>query len=140
MPRPHTANALGFAVRKDIRNNLVREVDRVKHRHMWETACVLAMLLAVVLIAAWQHLELRNYGYEIGRLETEQAIEEAAGRQLRLEIETLQSPSRIEDLAVKKLHMIAPAQDDAIVIERVSQPTPPPRSIVASTSATEDPR
>ena len=64
---------------------------------MWETALVLAMLLVIVLVSAWQHFELRNYGYMMEQLEKEQAAEEDANRHLRLEIETLRSPSRIED-------------------------------------------
>lgn len=126
------ADAIGFAVRKDIRNNLVREVDRAKHRKMWETACVVAMLLAVVLFSVWQRQQLHDYGVSMENLRRDQAIEDAANRQLRLEIETLRSPARIEDLAIRELKMIAPAREDAIVIERVTQPAPPPKSMVAS--------
>jgi cell division protein FtsL len=52
-------------------------------------------------------------------------------RQLRLEIETLRSPRRIEALATGQLHLVAPERDEAIVIERVVKPEAPPKSIVA---------
>jgi hypothetical protein len=60
----------------------------------------------------------------------ESASEEAVNRHLRLEIETLRSPARIERMA-KRLRMVAPSADDAIVIERVIQTPAPPRSVVA---------
>ena len=133
MARASTAAAaVGFAVRKDIRNNLVREVDRAKHRQMWETASVVALLLGVVLFSVWQRQQLHDLGISIENLRRDQAIEDAANRRLRLEIETLSSPSRIEDVATHKLKMITPAREDAIVIERVTPPAPPPKSIVAS--------
>ena len=52
-------------------------------------------------------------------------------RHLRLEIETLRSPARIERLATGRLHMVAPGPEDASVIERVIPAPPPPRSVVA---------
>ena len=52
-------------------------------------------------------------------------------QKLRLEIDTLKSPKRIEALATGKLHLVAPTQADAIVIERVVPADPPAKSIVA---------
>ena len=57
--------------------------------------------------------------------------EEEVNRHLRLEIETLRSPRRIEEMATEELHLVAPARDQAIVIERVTPPAPPDKSIVA---------
>ena len=52
-------------------------------------------------------------------------------RQLRLEVETLKSPKRIEALATRRLHLVAPSRDEAIVIERVLPADPPAKSVVA---------
>jgi hypothetical protein len=52
-------------------------------------------------------------------------------RHLRLEIETLRSPRRIEDVATKELNLVAPDRHQAIVIERVAPTAPPEKSIVA---------
>jgi cell division protein FtsL len=128
---PAAADALGFAVRKGVRNNLVREVDRARHRQMWETAWVVGMLLAIVLCSVWLHVQLRDYGYEMRKLEREQAVEDALNRQLKLRIETMRSPARIEDLATRTLKMIAAPRADSIVIERVTKPASPPKSAVA---------
>jgi cell division protein FtsL len=64
-------------------------------------------------------------------MQRERASEEAVNRHLRLEIETLRSPARIERMATGRLRMVAPSADDAIVIERVIQTPAPPRSVVA---------
>jgi cell division protein FtsL len=51
---------------------------------------------------------------------------------LRLEIEALRSPARIERVATEQLYLIAPARDQAIVIERVTPAAAPDKSIVAA--------
>ena len=89
------------------------------------------MLVLVLLFSAWQHFELLRHGYEMQRLQRERASEEEVNRHLRLEIETLRSPRRIEEIAIKELHLVAPERDQAIVIERVTPSAPPEKSIVA---------
>jgi len=122
-----------YAIKKDVRNNpIVREVDEARQRQLWRTAGIGAVLVAVVLFSAWQHFELVRHGYVIQRLQRERTAEEEVNRHLRLEIETLRSPKRIESIATKQLHLIAPAQDQAIVIERVTPTAPPGKSIVAA--------
>lgn len=122
-----------YAIKKDVRNNpIVREVDEARQRQLWRTAWIAAVLVAVVLFSAWQHFELVRYGYVIQRLQRERTAEEEVNRHLRLEIETLRSPKRIESIATKQLHLIAPAQEQAIVIERVTPTAPPGKSIVAA--------
>ena len=64
-------------------------------------------------------------------MQRERAAEEEIGRHLRLEIETLRSPKRIEALATGQLHLVAPSRDEAIVIERVLPAEPPAKSVVA---------
>jgi hypothetical protein len=60
------------------------------------------------------------------------AAEEETARHLRLEIETLRSPRRIETLATgPKLRLVAPSREDAIVIERVQPVDPPDQSVIA---------
>ena len=121
-----------YAIRKDIRNNpIVREVDRERHREMWRSVAVGVFLVAVLLFSAWQHFELLRHGYRIEQMEQERAAEEEINRHLRLEIDTLRSPARIERLATDRLGMVPPAGDDASVIERVTPSAPPPKSVVA---------
>jgi cell division protein FtsL len=122
-----------YAIKKDIRNNpIVREVDEARQRQLWRTAGIGAVLVAVLLFSAWQHFELVRHGYVIQRLQSDRAAEEEVNRHLKLEIETLRAPKRIESIAIQKLHLIAPEQDQAIVIERVMPTAATGKSIVAA--------
>ena len=121
-----------YAIRKDVRNNpIVREVDRERHQEMWRSIGAGAFLVAVLLFSAWQHFELLRHGYRIEEMQQERAAEEEINRHLRLEIDTLRSPDRIERLATEQLGMVSPASSDATVIERVMPTPPPPKSVIA---------
>jgi|ERR1019366_4819769 cell division protein FtsL len=121
-----------YAVKKDVRNNpIVREVDEARQRELWKSVGIAGLLVLVLLFSAWQHFELLRHGYRVEELQHERAAEEDAARHLRLEIESLKSPRRIEPLALEKLHLVAPTRDEAIVIERVLPADPPAKSVVA---------
>ena len=121
-----------YAVKKDVRNNpIVREVDEARQRELWKTVAVTALLVFVFLFSAWQRTELLRHGYQIEQMQNERAVEEELTRHLRLEIETLKSPRRIEALATEQLHLVSPSQDEAIVLQRVLPAVPPVKSIVA---------
>jgi cell division protein FtsL len=121
-----------YAIRKDVRNNpIVREVDEEKQRELWKSVGIAGFLVVVLLFSAWQHFELLRHGYQVEELQRQRAAEEDTARRLRLEIETLKSPKRIETLATQQLHLVAPSRDEAIVIERVVPADPPAASVVA---------
>jgi len=122
-----------YAIKKDVRNNpIVLEVDQARQRELWKSVGVAGFLVLVLLLSAWQHFELLRHGYQIEQLERERAAEEELGRELRLEVVTLQSPGRIERLATRQLHLVAPSNDEAIVIERVLPADPPAKSVIAT--------
>ncbi len=122
-----------YAIKKDVRNNpIVREVDQARQRQLWRTMGIGLFLVVVLLFSAWQHFELLRHGYQIERMQQERAAEEDVNRHLRLELETLRAPRRIEKIAIEQLHLVPPAHGQAIVIERVTPALPPEKSIVAS--------
>ena len=126
------AEPFEYAIRKDVRNNpIVREVDEARQRELWKTVGMATLIVLVFLFSAWQRTELLRNGYEVEQMQKERAAEEELGRHLRLEIETLRAPDRIEALATGRLHLVAPSGDDAIVIERVVAADPPAKSVVA---------
>jgi cell division protein FtsL len=126
------AESFEYAIKKDVRNNpIVREVDDARQRQLWKTAAVAGLFVMVLLLWAWQQFELLRHGYRLEEMQRVRAAEEETARHLRLEIETLKSPKRIEELAIERLHLVAPAHEDAIVIERVVPAEPPARSVVA---------
>jgi cell division protein FtsL len=122
-----------YAIKKDVRNNpIVREVEDARQRQLYRSLAIGGFLVVVILFSAWQHFELVRHGYEIQRMQRERAEEEEVNRHLRLEIETLRAPARIELMAIRDLHMVAPTRAQAIVLQRVTPSAPPEKSIVAA--------
>jgi cell division protein FtsL len=123
--------AFEYAIKKDIRNNpIVREVDEARVREMWRSATAGVILVVILLYSAWQHFELIRYGYRIGQVEHQRADEQQANRRLRLSIQTLSRPDRIEHLAAK-LKLAPPSREDTVILERVVPSDAPARSVVA---------
>jgi hypothetical protein len=87
------AETFDYAIRKDVRNTtIVREVDERKHRELWTSLAIGAVLVVVVMFDAWQHFELIRQGYAIEALQKARAEEDEASRHLRLEAATLRAP------------------------------------------------
>jgi cell division protein FtsL len=127
-----TTETFEYAIKKDVRNNpIVREVDRERNRELWTSVALGTFLVLVLLFSAWQHFELLRHGYRFEQMQRERAAAAEINRHLRLEIETLRAPARIERLATGRLGMVVPGPDDTSVIERVIPAPPPPRSVVA---------
>ena len=128
-----SAHDLGYGIKKDVRNSsIVRELDESRQRELWRSVAIGILLVVVLLFSAWQHFELIRHGYRVEQMQQERAEEEEINRHLRLEIETLRSPRRIERIATEQLHLVAPALDEAVVIERVT-PGPPADAAVVAT-------
>jgi cell division protein FtsL len=122
-----------YAIRKDVRNNpIVREVDEERQKELWQSVGIGVVLVLVLMFSAFQHFELLRHGYRLEQMQRERAAEDEINRHLRLEIETLRAPQRIEKLATQRMGMVAPADGDAIVLERVTPAKPPAASLVAT--------
>ena len=127
-----STEAFEYAIKKDVRNNpIVREVDEHRLREQWRSVAIGVLFVAVLLFSGWQRVELLQHGYRLERMQAERGEERQANRHLRLEIETLRSPRRIEALATGRLHLVAPETGSATIIERVVSPEPPSASVVA---------
>jgi cell division protein FtsL len=121
-----------YAIRKDVRNNpIVREVDGSRERALWKSVAVAGFLVTVLLFSAWQHFELLRHGYSLEEMQRERAELEETARHLRLEVEALRSPQRIETLALERLKLVVPSHAEAMIIERVVPAELPARSVVA---------
>jgi|APLow6443716910_1056828.scaffolds.fasta_scaffold55814_2 cell division protein FtsL len=128
---PSAPEAMAFSVPKDIQNHPVRNVDRARQREMWWSVAFVSLLVGALLLVAWEHSQWTHLGYEMARLQKERSAGEAENRHLRLELETLRSPQAIEALAIRELHMVAPTQTEAVVLELVREAATPARSLVA---------
>ena len=128
-----TGETFEYAIKKDVRNNpIVREIDRERNREMVRSVAIGVFLVSVLLFWAWQQFEIRRNGYRLEQMQQQRAVEADVNRHLRLEVQTLQAPERIERIALGRLRMVAPRPEDSSVIERVVETPPPPRSVVAS--------
>ncbi len=123
---------LEYAIKKDIKNNpLIREIDLQQKRDFNRMIFLAALIVAMLLFSAWQHFEIVNNGYKVERLRLDKAAEESLSRKLRLELETLRAPQRVESFATHRLRMTQPGPDDTVIIERTTG-SAPSRSIVAA--------
>jgi cell division protein FtsL len=127
-----SSEAFEYAIKKDVRNNpIVREVDERRMHEQRRSMALGVLFVAVLLFSGWQRVELLQHGYRLEQMQQRRGEEEEANRHLRLEIETLRAPQRIEALATRRLRMVAPEADSAIVIERVVPTDPPHPSVIA---------
>ena len=94
------------AIKMDVRNNpIVRELDRARQRELFRWMLVGGALVGVILFSLWQRFSVMRVATQIERTERElsQALE--LRRRLRLDVERLSAPRRIEQLALKA-HMV----------------------------------
>ena len=126
------AESFEYAVRKDVKNNpIIREVDEERQLELSKTLGLAALVVVSVMFWTWQHFELLRHGYRLEEQQKERAVEDDIGRHLKLDIEKLKSPKRVEALARTKLNLVTPTQHDAIVIERFVPADPPAKTVVA---------
>jgi cell division protein FtsL len=130
-PTSVAPDAMAFSVPKDIQNHPVRNVDRGRQREMWWSVVFVSLLVGALLLVAWEHSQWTDIGYAMTRLQKERNAIEAEHRHLRLELETLRAPQRIELLAIRDLHLVAPSQTEAVVLELVREAATPSRTLVA---------
>ncbi len=111
---------------------VVRELDKARQRELRGSLILAVPLVAVLLFSVWQHFELLQHGYRIEQMRQEYAGQRELNRHLRLEIEALRSPARIERVAISQLHMVAPAGNEELILERVPDaPAAPDLPVVA---------
>jgi cell division protein FtsL len=131
-----STEAFEYAIKKDVRNNpIVREVDERRLQEQWRSVAIGVLFVGVLLFSGWQRVELLQHGYRAEQMQRERADQEAINRHLRLEIETLKSPQRIERLAVGELKLVTPETGTAVIIERAVPADPPSSSVVATAGA-----
>jgi hypothetical protein len=115
---------LGYAVKKDIRNNpIVREVNAGERREMHRMVWLAVLVVGVTLFAAWPHFTMVRDGYSLERLRASLAAERTMNRQLRLNLETLKAPQTLEAQA-RALGLQPAAQANTLVVERTHSETP----------------
>ena len=128
-----TRQPFEHVVRHDVHNNaIVREVDRTRQRELGRWGVIGVLVVSGLLFLAWQHFEFLQHGYELDRMQQDWVRELEINRHLRLEIEALRAPARIERIATGQLGFVAPGGGDVVVLERAPPPAETDRPLVAA--------
>lgn len=94
------------AIKMDVRNNpIVRELDRARQRELWRWMLVGGALVGVILFSLWQRFSVMRVATQIESTERELSKALELQRRLRLDVERLSAPRRIEQLALRA-HMV----------------------------------
>jgi len=103
--------------RRVANEQLVRQVDRERNRQLLMVAVTGLLLAAAVLAYGWQHFEMIRNGYRIEEQRREREYLLQIQRQLALEKASLTSPDRVEAIATRELGMVAPSENQFVVVE-----------------------
>jgi hypothetical protein len=106
------------AIKMDVRNNpIVRELDQARQRELWRWMLVGGALVGVILFSLWQRFSVMRVATQIESTERDLGQARELHRRLRLEVERLSAPGRIEQLALRN-HMIHPDLSTIRIIAR----------------------
>ena len=126
---------IDYAVKKRVRNQVIREVDLIRQREFRQSLGVGILLVAVILFAAWQHHELRQHGYQMVEIEVELIKVQEENQRRRLEVEGLQTLERIYTIATEELGLEVPTAQAVVHIERITPAQPAGDTVVARGNA-----
>jgi cell division protein FtsL len=102
----------GSSRRIVLNERLVKERDAARVRELRRVLALCAALLVPVLFYVWQQVEYIRTGYRIEALREEKAKLVEWGRKLRLERATLLDLRRIEKVAVERLRLVPPTEEN----------------------------
>jgi cell division protein FtsL len=109
-----------FTLTKAVRNEqLVRELDRKRHRELFWVAFLGVVLTAAVIVYAWPHFEMIRLGYRMEELRERRDELVEAKHHLELQRATETDPARIESIAKNELGMVYPGPEQILVLEPV---------------------
>jgi len=110
------------AIKMDVRNNpIVRELDQARQRELWRWMLVGGALVGVILFSLWQRFSVMRVATQIESTERSLTQARETQRRLRLDVERLSAPARIEPLALRA-HMIHADRVTTRIIVRPAGP------------------
>src|ERR1700722_18892037 len=101
--------ATQFHTVKRIDNSrLVRNVEPVRLRSYYRTAGLGAIVAACLMMYIYQHFRCIDLSFQLEDLKSKQSLSSALNSELRLEIEGLRDPQRIDVIARRQLGLTQP--------------------------------
>jgi cell division protein FtsL len=101
--------ATQFHTVKRIDNSrLVRNVQPVRFRSFYRTAGLGALIAACLMMYIYQHFRCIDLSFQLEDLKAKQSLSSSLNSELRLEIEGLRDPQRIDVIARRQLGLTQP--------------------------------
>jgi cell division protein FtsL len=107
--KKRSAAATQFHTVKRIDNSrLVRNVQPVRLRSFYRTAGLGALIAACLMMYIYQHFRCIDLSFQLEDLKAKQSLSTSLNSELRLEIEGLRDPRRIDVIARRQLGLTQP--------------------------------
>ncbi len=81
-------------------------------------------VLAFLLLYVWYHVTIIELGYQIQNLQDEEKKLRKVHQELLIEVASLSSLDRIEQLATSKLGMVRASEKQIVLVKRMPRPDP----------------
>lgn len=91
-------------------------------RGSFRRVVVTLLIISILLLYVGGKVKIVRLGYQLEVLEREKRELERANRSLLIEASSLSSPSRIEEIAIKRLGMVRPAKENVVIVKRKKAP------------------
>jgi cell division protein FtsL len=92
-----------YTVKRIDNSRLVRHVEPMKLRNLYKTAALGGIVAAFFMLYIYQHFRCIDLSFQLEDLKAKQEQAQALNSGLKLEIETLRDPRRIDVIAQREL-------------------------------------
>ena len=97
-----------FTIKRIDNSRLARPVAVAHVRDFWQRVAVGSAMAACLFFYAWQHFECIQIRYQLEQLDSQRAQAAELNQQLHLEVATLRSPMRVDEIARGQLGLTVP--------------------------------
>lgn len=97
-----------YTIKRIDNSRLARPTQPARLRELGRRAAVVGAMAAVLLCYAGQHFQCMQLRYQLEQLESRRAQSAQLNQQLHLEVATLRSPMRVDNIARHQLGLTVP--------------------------------
>lgn len=106
-----------FGVRSTLRQNTFTKLDFFKTKLVIKALVLGAFVVALSIFYIWSRVQIIQTGYEINEFRNKELFLQDQNRSFNMELSLMKSPSRIDGLAQKQMHLSFPGQDRIVKVE-----------------------
>jgi cell division protein FtsL len=93
-----------------------RAAQATRRRRNWGVALLIVILLGIVLVHVWLRLQVVHMGYVLATASKLKSRLEQENRELKVELATLTTRDRLNEMARRRLGLAAPQKGQVIVL------------------------